>query len=182
MLQCPACLVPYCRCALEEEAEDAGRVIGAAFAAATCVERKVVGGERESEPRERRKGWESVASVREGRKESSEREGGERRDHVLPQRPRGAEDTFIMHRASEPAEPRGVVGHRRSTLPRSVPAPRMRRASFLSLRQGRAKSRDYDLVATTDGADLIAFSPVGSKFRRETRRAPFLERLSSNAS
>lgn len=106
-------------------------------------------GERESEPRERRE-WER-ASVREGRKES-EREGGERRDHVLPQRPRGAEDTFIMHRASEPAEPRG--GYRRSTLPKNIPAPRMRRSVRIAASRSSKVAR-LQPRGDNDGTDLI---------------------------
>jgi len=125
-----------------------GRVIGAALR--QRVSREKEWGERESEPRERR-GWER-ASAGQGGKES-EREGGERRDHVLPQRPRGAEDTFIMHRASEPAEPRG--GYRRSTLPRNMPAPRMRRSvriaasrsSKVARLQPRGDNDDTDLIA-----------------------------------
>lgn len=55
------------------------------------------------------------------------REGGREGPCPTPTRPRGAEDTFIMQCASEPAEPRG--GYRRSTLPRNGPASRMRHAA-----------------------------------------------------
>jgi hypothetical protein len=126
------------------------RVIGAARVAAACVRYEEVGGESAS------------TSERASRERGG---GGRERDHVLPQRPRGAEDTFIIQlclgtrpnhvvdTSFDAPEERVRTAPRRAAPLRAHASRRGRAVScravpFALLHQGRAKSRDYNLVAT----------------------------------